>query len=80
MATRLLEQDKWTKDDRKWVFYTGETTLSGKKKKFSKAYHTKKEALLAEQEYAANLNSVVDDKSMTFRELYTAYYEIKRNL
>ena len=36
MATRLLEQYKWTKDGRKWVFYTWETTLSGKKrKKFS---------------------------------------------
>ena len=79
MATRLLEQYKWTKDGRKWVFYTWETTLSGKKrKKFSKAYHTKKEALLAEREYAANLNSVVDDKSMTFRELYTAYYEYQK--
>jgi integrase len=79
MATRLLEQYKWTKDGRKWVFYTWETTLSGKKrKKFSKAYHTKKEALLAEREYAANLNSVVDNKSMTFKELYTAYYEYQQ--
>ena len=79
MATRLLEQYKWTKDGRKWVFYTWETTLSGKKrKKFSKAYHTKKEALLAEREYAANLNSVVEDKSMTFKELYEAYYEYQQ--
>lgn len=71
-----MEQYKWTKDGRKWVFYTWETTLSGKKrKKFSQAYHTKKEALLAEREYAANLNSIVEDKNMTFKDLYDAYYK-----
>lgn len=32
MATRLLEQYKWTKDGRKWVFYTWVPTLNGKRK------------------------------------------------
>ena len=46
MATRLLEKYKWTKDGRKWVFYTWTISLDGKRKKYtSKAYHTKKEAL-----------------------------------
>ena len=41
MATRLLEQYKWTKDGRKWVFYTWIPTLNGKRKKYtSKAYKT----------------------------------------
>lgn len=32
MATRLLEKYKWTKDGRKWVFYTWTTSLDGKRK------------------------------------------------
>ena len=43
MATRLLEQYKWTKDKRKWEFYNWVTSLDGKRKKnTSKAYQTKK--------------------------------------
>ena len=34
MATRLLEKYKWTKDGRKWVFYTYIPTLDGKRKKY----------------------------------------------
>ena len=30
MATRLLEQYKWTKDGRKWVFYCWIPLLNGK--------------------------------------------------
>ena len=82
MATRLLEQYKWTKDGRKWVFYTWETTLDGKRrKKFSKAYHTKKEALAAEREYVGkmNLKTFSKDKEMTFKDLYEAYYEYQED-
>ena len=80
MATRLLEQYKWTKDGRKWVFYTWITTLDGKRrKKFSKAYHTKKEALAAEREYIARLGNYNEDKSMTFKDLYLAYYEYQKD-
>lgn len=60
------------------ILYMGNYIKWKEKKKFSQAYHTKKEALLAEREYAANLNGIVDDKSMTFKELYTAYYEYQK--
>ena len=33
MATRQLEKYKWTKDGRKWVFYTWTQSLDGKRKK-----------------------------------------------
>lgn len=75
MATRLLEQYKWTKDGRKWIFYTWITNLDGTRKKyFSKAYHTKKEALIAERDFMATMGDYTEDRNMTFRELYKAYY------
>ena len=52
------------------ILYMGNYFKWNEKKKISKAYHTKKGALLAEREYAANLNSVVDDK--TYRKVYYA--------
>lgn len=80
MATRLLEKYKWTKDGRKWVFYTWTTSLDGKRKKYtSKAYHTKKEALEAEREYVSKLTVFTEDKGMTFKDLYTAYYEYQED-
>ena len=80
MATRLLEQYKWTKDGRKWIFYTWINTLSGKRKKyFSKAYHTKKEALIAEREFIASIGNYTEDINMTFKELYTAYYSYQED-
>ena len=80
MATRLLEKYKWTKDGRKWVFYTWTTSLDGIRKKYtSKAYHTKKEALEAEREYVSKLTVFTEDKGMTFKDLYTAYYEYQED-
>ena len=75
MATRLLEQYKWTKDGRKWIFYTWVPTLSGKRKKYtSKAFKTKKEALNAERDFISTIGYLNEDSSMTFKQLYTAYY------
>ena len=78
MATRLLEKYKWTKDGRRWVFYTWEKTLDGKKyKKFSQAYFTKKEAQEAERKYLGQMNKKLfeQDKNMTFKDLYVAYLD-----
>ncbi len=75
MATRLLEEYKWTKDGRKWVFYTWVKSLDGNRKKYvSKAFKTKKEALIAEREFIANSGYISENKNMTFKELYEAYY------
>ena len=80
MATRQLEKYKWTKDGRKWVFYTWTQSLDGKRKKYtSKAFHTKKEALEAEREYVSKLTVFTEDKGMTFKDLYTAYYEYQED-
>ena len=40
MATRLLEQYKWTKDGRKWVFYCWIPSLNGKRKKLLEVLYT----------------------------------------
>lgn len=80
MATRLLEKYKWTSDGRKWVFYTWIPTLSGKRKKYtSKAYKTKNEALKAEREYSLKVGDINESTDMTFKELYTKYYEYQEN-
>ena len=80
MATRLLEQYKWTKDGRKWVFYTWTPTLSGERKKYtSRAYKTKKEALEAEREFIVKNGNFTEDKNMTFKELYIAYYSYQED-
>ena len=80
MATRLLEQYKWTKDGRKWVFYCWIPSLNGKRKKYtSPAFKTKNEALKAEREYSLKMNVVKEDKNMTFKELYTKYYSYQED-
>lgn len=80
MATRQLEQYKWTKDGRKWVFYLWITSLDGTRKKHtSQAYHTKKEALIAEREFASKITIYTDDKGMTFKDLYLAYYDYQED-
>ena len=76
MATRQLEKYKWTKDGRKWVFYTYLPTLNGKRKKYtSSAFKTKKEALEAEAEFALKYSGKPLDDNITFKQLYTLYYE-----
>lgn len=75
MATRLLEKYKWTKDGRKWVFYTYIPTLDGKRKKYqSPAFKTKQEALAAEANYSIQYCGKKMDAGMTFKQLYQAYY------
>jgi len=81
MATRLLEQSKWTKDGRKWVHYNWVDTLDGKRRKhFSSAFKTKKEALEAEREFMGSLtNNYTDGKITTFKDLYDAFYEYQED-
>ena len=82
MATRLLERYKWTKDGRKWVFYTWIPTLNGKRKKYtSPAYLTKKEALKAEREYEhqLNLKRYENNNDLTIRDLYLAYFDYQKD-
>jgi len=80
MPVRMLEQSKWTKDGRKWVYYAYIPTLSGKKKKYqSKAFRTKKEAVKAENDHIINFNDSIDVGELTFKELYSAYYENQKD-
>lgn len=81
MAVRLLEEKKWTKDGRKYIWYVWETGLDGKKhKKFSKAYKTEAEAKRAEKEYLKMAEVFEGDMNMTFKELYTKYYEVQKDI
>ena len=81
MAVRLLEEKKWTKDGRKYIWYVWETGLDGKKhKKFSKAYKTEEEAKRAEKEYLKMSEVFEGDMNMTFKELYTKYYEVQKDI
>lgn len=81
MAVRLLEEKKWTKDGRKYIWYVWETGLDGKKhKKFSKAYKTEAEAKRAEKEYLKMSDVFEGDVNMTFKELYTKYYEVQKDI
>ena len=81
MAVRLLEESKWTKDGRKYIWYIWETGLDGKKhKKFSKAYKTEAEAKRAEKEYLKMAEVFEGDMNMTFKDLYTKYYEVQKNI
>lgn len=81
MAVRLLEEKKWTKDGRKYIWYVWETGLDGKKhKKFSKAYKTEAEAKHDEKEYLKMSEVFEGDMNMTFKELYTKYYEVQKDI
>ena len=81
MAVRLLEKSKWTKDGRKYIWYVWETGLDGKKhKKFSKAYKTEAEAKRAEKEYLKIADVFEGDMNMTFKDLYTKYYEVQKDI
>ena len=81
MAVRLLEEKRWTKDGRKYIWYVWETGLDGKKhKKFSKAYKTEAEAKRAEKEYLKMSEVFEGDMNMTFKELYTKYYEVQKDI
>ena len=81
MAVRLLEEKKWTKDGRKYIWYVWETGLDGKKhKKFSKAYKSEAEAKRAEKEYLKMSEVFEGDMNMTFKDLYTRYYEVQKDI
>jgi len=80
MAVILLNKKEWTKDGRKWIFYTRYKDLSGKTKQYkSKKYKTKPEAQEAERLFFLELDKYRPDNNMTFKELYTAFYEYQKD-
>lgn len=80
MAIILLNKKEWTKDGRKWIFYTRYKDLSGNVKQYkSKKFLNKKDAQLAEKEFYLNFDKNRPDNDMTFKELYTAFYEYQKD-
>ncbi len=80
MAIILLKQKEWTKDGRKWIFYTRYKDLFGNVKQYkSKKYFTKKEAQEAERVFFLNLDKYRPDNNMTFKDLYLAFYEYQED-
>ena len=81
MAVKLLDKDEWTKDGRKWIFYDYVKNLDGTRRKYkSKKFFTKTEALKAEREFLTiNTEKSDKDRNMTFKDLYTAFYEYQRD-
>ena len=80
MAIILLKQKEWTKDGRKWIFYTRYKDLFGNIKQYrSKKYLTKKEAQEAERVFLLNLDKYRPDNNMTFKDLYLAFYEYQED-
>lgn len=80
MAIILLNKKEWTKDNRKWIFYTRYKDLSGKTKQYkSKKFLTKKEATEAERIFLLQLDKYRPDNDMTFKELYTSFYEYQKD-
>ena len=80
MAIILLKQKEWTKDGRKWIFYTRYKDLFGNVKQYkSKKFFTKKEAQEAERVFFLNLDKYRPDNNMTFKDLYLAFYEYQED-
>ena len=80
MAVILLNKKEWTKDGRKWIFYTRYKNLSGKTKQYkSKKFLNKKEAIEAERIFFLQLDKYRPDNDMTFKDLYTAFYEYQQD-
>lgn len=69
-------KSKQTKDGRSWYFRVPYVDLCGKRKQhWSKFYFTKKEAQEGERQFLASVKNKVDNTSMTFEELCSAFYK-----
>lgn len=80
MAIILLDKKEWTKDGRKWIFQSRYTDLEGKVRQYkSKRFKTKPEAKEAERVFFLELDKYRPDNNMTFKELYTAFYEYQKD-
>ncbi len=80
MTVIKLNSKEWTKDGRKWIFYTRYKDLEGKTRQYkSKKYRTKPEAQEAERVFMLELDKYRPDNNMTFRELYLAFYEYQKD-
>ena len=80
MAVIKLNPKKWTKDGRKWCFRVRYKNLDGCTKEYqSKSYLTKAEAINAERVFFLELDKYRPDNDMTFKDLYTAFYEYQKD-
>lgn len=80
MAIILLNKKEWTKDGRKWIFYTRYKDLDGRTKQYkSKKYINKKEAQEAEKQFYLKFDKYRHDNNMTFKDLYTAFYDYQKD-
>ena len=80
MGIYKMPQKDWTKDGRKYRFYLDEKGPDGKwKKKFSKTFKTKTEAMNAEREFLLSSGEFSGDMEMTFGQLTDQYIEAQKN-
>lgn len=80
MSVNKLKEKDWTKDGRKWIFQVRYNDLSGKVRKYkSKKFLTKSEAIEAERIFFLELDKYRPDNNMTFKELYTAFYDFQKD-
>ena len=80
MSVSQLKQKDWTKDGRKWNFHVRYKDLNGKIKQYqSKLFKTKVEAQEAERKFMLELDKYRPDNDMTFKDLYTAFYEYQED-
>ena len=80
MSVNQLKPKDWTKDGRKWFFYTRYKDLSGRTKQYkSKKFLTKKEAQEAERVFFLQLDKYRPDNDMTFKDLYLAFYDYQED-
>lgn len=80
MGIYKLPSNQWTKDGRKYKFYWSEKDSSGKwRKKFSKAYKSKLEAMNAERDFLNQQVEFGGDMDMTFGTLVDQYIESQKN-
>ncbi|MCM1371351.1 MAG: site-specific integrase [Clostridium sp.] len=80
MSISKLDSKRWTKDGRKWNFHVRYKDLEGKTRQYqSKLFKTKLEAKEAERIFFLQLDKYRPDNDITFKELYSAFYEYQKD-
>lgn len=81
MSIIKLNQSKWTKDGRSWVFYYNYYDEDGKRKQYmSRAFYTKDEAEAAYEMYKDRLNTVGEGGlKFTLKDACEKFYEYKKD-
>lgn len=76
----VYKADKPLKNGNIWIFYTRYTDFTGKKRAYkSRKFSTKKEAIEEEIKFNESLNMGNTNKNMTFKSLYTQFYNYKKD-